>query len=154
MLQREQILGLIEPLLEERRFFLISLDVTPSNAIRVVIDSMGSVTIEDCVAFSRAIEHNLDRDQDDFEIEVSSAGLSEPFRIREQYLKNIGKEIEVVLKNGRKEKGTLTDVAEDAFSIRQQKRVKVEGKKKKQLLTETLQHTFDECSKVKIVLKF
>ncbi len=91
MLSKEKILELIDPLLSGKEFFLISLDISHSNSIRLVIDSMRGVTIDDCVAFSRAIEHQLNRETEDFDIEVSSAGLTEPFRVREQYLKNSGK---------------------------------------------------------------
>jgi ribosome maturation factor RimP len=154
MLSKEKILGLIEPLLVEKEFFLISLDISHSNSIRLVIDSMIGVTIEDCVACSRAIEHHLDREIEDFDIEVSSAGLTEPFKIKEQYLKNIGKEIEVILKTGSKLTGILQSVEETGFGIETEKKVRIEGKKRKQTIREMQSISFNECSKVKSLLKF
>lgn len=154
MLSKAKILGLIENLLEEKKCFIVSLEISPSNSIRLILDSMDGVKIEDCVAFSRAIEHNLDREEEDFDIEVSSAGLTEPFKIREQYIKNKGNEIEVILKSGEKFTGILLEIEENGFTIEQQKRVKEEGKKKKQLVRETLHFDFSSCSKVKEVIKF
>jgi ribosome maturation factor RimP len=130
MLSKEKVNALIAPLLKEKEMFIVSFDISTSNQIRLTIDSMQGVTINDCVDFSRAIEHNLDRDKEDFDIEVSSAGLTEPFRIREQYLKNMGKEIEILMKEGTRISGILTSLDDQGFSVEKTKKVKVEGKKK------------------------
>lgn len=154
MLSKKKILGLIDSLLIEKELFIISLEINTANNIKLIVDSMKGVGIAECVALSRAIEHNLDRDEEDFELEVFSAGLTEPYTIKEQYLKNIGNEIEVVLKAGSKEKGILCAVNDEDFSIEQEKKVKVEGKKKKQQIKEIMSFTYAECSKVKSVIKF
>ena len=96
MLSKEKILGLIEGLLAEKELFIISLDVSTANNIKLIVDSRKGVGIAECIELSRTIEHNLDRDEEDFDIEVFSAGLTEPFKIKEQYLKNIGNEVEAV----------------------------------------------------------
>ena len=154
MLSKEKILSLVEALLADKELFIIELAISPSNSIRLIIDSMKGVSINDCVNISRAIEHQLDRDAEDFDIEVSSPGLTEAFRIKEQYVKNIGKEVEVLLKTGEEHKGILRSVQEDDFVIEKQKRIRVEGKKKKQLVQESMRFNFVDCNKVRLVIKF
>ncbi len=87
--------------------------------------------IENCVQLSRAIEHGLDREEEDFELEVSSAGLDTPFTVRQQYLKNIGKNVVIHQTNGTKSEGKLIETNENDFVVEYRKREKVEGKKKK-----------------------
>src|SRR5690554_3134367 len=83
----------------DKGLFIVAISVSGNNVIQVEIDSEeGSVSIEDCVSVSRNIEHNLDREKQDFELQVSSAGLDKPFRVLKQYYKNIGNEVKVLLK--------------------------------------------------------
>ena len=145
---------MIHPLVEKKKFFVVLLEVSMSNKIVLHVDSMNGVSIDECVELSRAIEQGLDRDEEDFEIEVSSAGLDSPFTIREQYLKNIGSAISVLLPDGRMEEGNLTKVGNDAFTIQQQCKIKIEGKKKKGIQLNERSYKFEEVSKVKLVLKF
>lgn len=154
MITKERILELIHPLVESRKFFIVLLEVSVSNKITLHVDSMKGVRIDECVELSKAIEQGLDRENEDFEIEVSSAGLSAPFSIREQYLKNINQEVSVLLPDGRKEEGKLIKASEDDFSILVERRVKVEGKKKKQLRIEEHSFKFEEVNKVKLILNF
>jgi ribosome maturation factor RimP len=154
MVSKEKILDLIKDQLAEKELFIISLEISSSNNIKVIIDGMKGVSINDCVMLSRRIEHNLDRDEDDFELEVSSAGITEPFRIREQYLKNLGREVEVVLKNGLKETGKLINADDNRFGIKVEKWVRTEGKKKKQRISEIKYFDYQAGSKVRTVIKF
>ncbi|WP_081208635.1 ribosome assembly cofactor RimP [Salegentibacter sediminis] len=96
MLQ-EKVEKLLEEALEENNsLFLISLEVNPTNNhISVIIDGDHGVSVNDCIAVSRQIEHNLDREEEDFSLEVSSAGVSEPLRLPRQYKKNIGRKLKV-----------------------------------------------------------
>ncbi len=80
---------------ENKSLFLISLDVNANNHIKVVIDGDEGVAVNDCIMVSRAIEHNLDRDEEDFSLEVTSAGVSEPLIMARQYKKNIGRKLKV-----------------------------------------------------------
>jgi len=153
MIVKEKIFDLIRHLLEEKDVFIVSLEVSIANKISLVIDSMKGVGIEDCIKFSRAIESGLDREIEDFELEVSSAGLGTPYKVLQQYYKNIGKEIEVVLKSGIKISGKLLEVNDSGIVVENQKRAKIEGKKKKQLVIENKGFTFDELSKVYNVVK-
>ena len=98
----DKIRNIAEEELAEGSLFLVEVNITPGNEIEVVIDSDGSVDIDDCVALSRAIEERLDREEEDFELTVTSAGIGRPLRLLRQYRKLIGRPVEVVLLNGTK----------------------------------------------------
>ncbi|MFP4023864.1 MAG: ribosome assembly cofactor RimP [Thiohalospira sp.] len=154
MINKEKILTIIEGAVQEKNAYIVDLKISTSNKIILELDSFDGFTIDDCVEVSRLIENNLDRDKEDFELEVSSPGLSAPFKVWQQYEKNIGKEIEIVLTDGKKLKGILTDVDKEGINIEETKKVKVEGKKKKQTITEKHQLTFDKIKSTQIVIKF
>jgi ribosome maturation factor RimP len=153
MITKEKIIELIGKLITEKEVFIVSLDVSLTDKITLVIDSMKGVGIDDCIEFSKAIESGFDREIEDFELEVSSAGLGTPFKVLQQYYKNVGQEIEIVLKSGIKIGGKLMDVNDSGIVAEVQKMVKIEGKKKKQLLIENKGFTFDELSKVYNIVK-
>ncbi len=93
---KEKVEKLAEKVFEENNsLFLISLDVNSANHIKVVIDGDEGVSVNDCIMVSRAIEHNLDRDEEDFSLEVTSAGVSEPLLMPRQYKKNVGRKLKV-----------------------------------------------------------
>jgi ribosome maturation factor RimP len=154
MISKENILNVIKDLLKEKEIFLVSLDVSASNNIRLIIDSMKGVTLNECAQLSRAIENGLNRDRENFNIEVTSPGLGTPFKVREQYVKNIGEEVEVILKTGQKVNGLLIQTDDNDFVIEQDKKVRIEGKKKKQPIKERINFAYDDVSKVKNVIKF
>ena len=153
MITKDKIEGLIGNIIKDKNLFVVSLDISSSNVIRLLIDSMYGINISECVQLSRTIENGLNRSDEDFEIEVSSPGLGMPFRVREQYIKNIGRDIEVVTKEGQIFQGLLTGVDELAFSLEREQKIKVEGRKKKQLIKEVLNFNFENVSKVRNVLK-
>ena len=95
-MQKEQVKELLESALSENpSLFLIDFEVNNSNQILVVIDGDKGVSVNDCIEISRKIEHNLDRDEEDFSLEVSSAGVSSPLKMSRQYVKNIGRKLKV-----------------------------------------------------------
>ncbi len=115
---REKVAELLENALEENKsLFLIDLNISEDNQIRVILDGDKGVTVEDCIAVSRAIEHNLDREEYDFSLEVMSAGVSEPLTLPRQYKKNIGRNLKIKTKNGEKLEGELTAATEDSFTL-------------------------------------
>lgn len=117
MLQ-ERVEDLLDEAFESREdLFLIDLKVGGSNDIKVVIDGDKGVTVEDCIFISRAVEHQLDRDEMDFSLEVTSAGASAPLTFPRQFIKNIGRSLEVVGKENRKETGKLTQANEEEITI-------------------------------------
>jgi ribosome maturation factor RimP len=154
MITVDKIKTLIEQKLAEDNYFIVSLDVLPGNKIRLIMDSMNGITIDECVAFSRAIEHNLNRDEEDFALEVSSPGLDVPLKVKEQYIKNIGRELEVQTLANEKIIGKLLNVNDDAIVLYEEKRVKVEGHKKKQLIKTEHNISFEEINKAFVVIKF
>lgn len=117
-MMREKVAELLENALEENKsLFLIDLNISEDNQIRVILDGDKGVTVEDCIAVSRAIEHNLDREEYDFSLEVMSAGVSEPLTLPRQYKKNIGRNLKIKTKNGEKLEGELTAATEDSFTL-------------------------------------
>ena len=112
MIEKIKILELVNNALEGSDKFLVNLKITPDNRIYVDIDGDNGVTIDDCIELSRAIESQLDRDAEDFELNVSSAGADQPLKMTRQYRKNIGYEVEVLTADGRKLKGILADADE------------------------------------------
>jgi len=154
MITKEKIQEIIEPIIKDKEAFVVDIKVNTSNKINIEIDSLKGFTINDCVEVSRLVESKLDRDEEDFELEVASAGLSEPFKVIQQYQKNLGNDIETITKDGKKIKGVLTEVNDDGFVIDEAKKVKVEGKKKKQDIIEKHQFAFDQVKSTKVVIKF
>jgi ribosome maturation factor RimP len=149
MIEQAKIENLIRELAEQNEIFIVSLTISQSNKITLLVDSLKGMHIKECVQLSRAIESGLDREKDDFELEVSSPGLGAPLKVVPQYLKNIGREVEVYLSNGSKLTGKLTGADEDGFKIEEQKKLKG----KKLLISENKEFKYAEVSKVKIVVK-
>lgn len=118
MIEKIKILELVNQALEGSDKFLVNLKITPDNRIYVDIDGDNGVTIDDCIELSRAIESQLDRDEEDFALDVSSAGADQPLKLTRQYRKNIGREVEVVCFDGEKVEGELTAADEEGFTVR------------------------------------
>lgn len=112
--------------------FVVEVKITPMNEIEVLIDSDTNVGIDACVELSRAIEAEFDRETEDFELTVASAGVGQPLKFLRQYRKLIGKSVEVLLKSGIKFVAVLTEATEDSMTVTMQEMVAVEGKKRKQ----------------------
>lgn len=131
MITNAQIQELIADRLVEKNCFVVYLDVKPGNNIQLELDSPNGLSISDCIDFSRQIEHNLDREAEDFELHVSSPGLDKPLRVFQQYQKNIGRDIKVVLLDDKKVEGKLEEVNESEIKLTYTLTEKIEGKKKK-----------------------
>jgi ribosome maturation factor RimP len=147
----------IEELVKERlddKLFIVEINVSKSNVIHVYIDGPDGITIEQCIAISRHIEHSLDRDDGDFELEVSSPGLTESFKVLEQYYKYTGREIEVVDLEGKKLSGLLKKADENGIVLETSQREKVEGHKKKQLVVREHKLKYNEIKSAKAVISF
>lgn len=133
MIKENYITQLAEEGLEGTKHFIVKLTVSSTNLINLFIDGEEGVTIADCVALSRHIEHQLDREAEDFELRVSSAGIDEPFVDIRQYKKNIEKAIEILLEDGSKKRGILKSVDTEQLELAEE--VKKENKKSKKMLT-------------------
>lgn len=130
MIDKELLKEIAEKELNGTSLYLVDISVSSGNKIVVEIDSDEGVGIDDCVNLSRKIEQHFDRDVEDFELEVGSSGLTTPFKIVRQYEKNLGNEVEVLTKNGRKLHGLLKSCNESEFVLLTKKKEKIEGQKK------------------------
>ena len=117
MIEKIKILELVNSALEGSDKFLVNLKITPDNRIFVDIDGDNGVTIDDCIAVSRAVEGQLNRDEEDFELNVGSAGADMPLKLLRQYRRHVGRELEVVMVDGERIDGELREVADDAIVV-------------------------------------
>ena len=154
MIDKRVIEQLVEEKLASSSYYLVSVEVQPGNIIVVEIDNDDAVSINDCVELSRYIEEHLDRDAEDFELEVGSAGITSPFKVLRQYKKNIGNEVEVLTKNGVKLTGLLKSADEEGFVVTVTKQVKPEGAKRKVTIEEDLPYTYNEIKYTKYLIRF
>ncbi|MDH6308211.1 ribosome maturation factor RimP [Dysgonomonas sp. PFB1-18] len=154
MIDKDLIKNITEGFLLGTDMFLVEASVRPGNIIVVEIDSEEGVSIDDCIALSRNIESQLDREKEDFELEVGSVGITSPFRIPRQYKKNIGNEVETLTKSGQKLSGILKSADESSFVLTITKMVKPEGAKKKVAVEEDLSFAFDEVKYTKYLIRF
>jgi ribosome maturation factor RimP len=134
--------------------FLVDVTVSSSNVIHIMVDSDTGISINQIVEISRFIEGSLDREVEDFELSVFSAGLSEPFRLVRQYKKNVGTEIDVLLVSGQKLTGVLSNVDEQGIDLEVTTKEKTEGSKRKELVTRVHRFDYQEIKEAKKVLKF
>ena len=121
MINKKDIEEIVCRKLTDTSYFLVDVLINKDNNIVVEIDSFDFVDIDFCIELSREIESHFDRDIEDFDLEVGSAGLSSPFKVEQQYQKNIGKEVEVLTKKGVKYIGTLVSSTEENFCIQFEK---------------------------------
>lgn len=158
MIDKHKIWKLAEERIQEHNpeLYIVEISIDSGNKILVEIDNeKGGVSIEDCVKVSRNIEHNLDREIEDFALEVSSAGLTKPFRVLKQYIKNIGKTVKVAaIDHGKSLEGILKAVDENGIVIEITSKKKLEGKKKKIEVVETFPFGFNEIKETKLVITF
>lgn len=141
MIDKNVVKKLVDEWLEDKEYFLVGIEISQNDKIVVEIDHADGVWIEDCVELSRYIEDHLSRDEEDYELEVGSAGLGQPFKVAQQYVNFVGKEVEVLDGNGKKYQGVLKSVEGDNFVVTINEKVMVEGKKRPQKMD--VDHTFN-----------
>lgn len=154
MITKKQVEELIEAKLEETNCFIVELEIGEGNTISLEIDRMEGVTVQDCMAFSRAVEHNLDREVEDFELQVSSPGLDKPFRVKEQYQKNIGRKVKVVPTEGNVIKGELKEVNEDEVVVEYSYKERIDGRKKKETIVKKEKINFNNIKETTVIISF
>lgn len=155
MIDKTLLTRTVEEAIAGTDIFIVDVRVSPANEIVVEMDSPEGLDIDTCASVTRKIEGVFDRDVEDYELEVGSAGLTSPFKVIGQYVKNIGNEVEVLTRDGRKLSGILTEVQPDGrFTVSVPTKVKHEGAKRP--VIEEVAHTFspDECKKVNYVINF
>ncbi len=153
MIDKEKVIKLVEEKMDGD-MFIVDVSVSKTNAINVFVDSFEGINIEKCIDISRNVEHNLDRETEDFELQVSSPGLTEGFKVRQQYLKNKGREIKVDLNTGEHLEGVLKEITDVGITLETSKREKVEGHKKKQLIIRENILKYNEIKSAKAVINF
>lgn len=154
MITEETIRALVAEKIKDSDYYLLSVEIKSGNAISVELESMGPVSISDCVDISRQIEHNLDREQEDFSLHVSSPGLGKPLKDYRQYVKNIGRHLELKMVNGEEFEGELTAADQEKIEVKESKKEKIEGKKKKELVEINHVLTYPEIKQAKIKIIF
>ncbi len=130
MIKQETVKEIVERWLEGKDYFLVDVSVSADNSIVIEIDHADGVWIDDCVDLSKFVESHFDRDVEDFELEVGSAGLGQPFKVAQQYVNHVGKDVEVLTADGVKVKGVLSSVDGSLFTVLVNEKVLEEGKKR------------------------
>ncbi|MGM9804234.1 MAG: ribosome assembly cofactor RimP [Muribaculaceae bacterium] len=154
MIDKQAIADVVKAQLGEH-LFLIDVTVSTDNRIVVEVDSYeGSVSIDDCVAITRAVEQQFNRDDEDYELEVGSAGLTSPFKVKAQYDKNIGNDVEVLTCDGRKLKGVLSQAGDTSFTIKVAAKVKPEGAKRPVMVEQDVTLSYEETKYTKYLIQF
>ncbi len=156
MIDKNKILQILNSGDLEIDFFIVEVEVSSGNRIRVYVDNANGITIGNCAKISRFIEHRLlETDEElNFELNVSSPGMDIPFKVKQQYDKSIGKEVEIIDQDNRKIKGTLLKANEESIDIEEKKSVKVPGRKKKELILEVLTIPLKNIKSTKLIISF
>lgn len=146
MIEKVKILELVQDALSDSDKFLVNLKITTDNRIYIDLDGDSGITIDDCIAVSRAIENNLDREEEDFELNVSSAGADSPLKLPRQYKRHIGRDLWVETIAQESFEGKLTEADDNQITV------KTKGTKKAAPKMVTL--PYNEIKTAKIVIKF
>lgn len=154
MIDKQAVTEAVEAAIKDTGCFLVDVRVTPDNIVTVEIDHPEAVDIDTCAAVNRAVEAAIDRDVEDYELEVGSAGLTSPFKVKGQYLKNIGNDVEVLTRDGKKLKGVLRAAGDDSFTIAVSRKVRLEGKKRPELVEEETTIPYADAKSVTYDIKF
>lgn len=154
MINKDTVRSIVEEWLDGKEYFLVDIEISPDDRIVVEIDHADGVWIEDCVELSRFIEDHLSRDEEDYELEVGSAGLGQPFKVAQQYHCFVGKDVEVLDADGKKYKGVLKAVEGNDFTVTVQEKLKVEGKKRPQLVETDYTFQMDKVKYTKYLINF
>ena len=154
MIDKNVVKKLVDEWLQDQEYFLVDIEISPDNRIVVEIDHADGVWIEDCVALSRYIEERLSRDDEDYELEVGSAGLGQPFKVPQQYVNFVGKEVEVLDADGIKVKGILKAVDGNDFTVGVEEKVRVEGKKRPVKMEVDHVYQMDKVKYTKYIISF
>lgn len=154
MIDKNVVKGLVEEWLKDKEYFLVDLNISPDDKITVEIDHADGVWIEDCAQLSQFIEDHLNRDEEDYELEVGSAGLGQPFKVAKQYEIFIGEPVEVLDGDGKKVKGILKSVDGRDFTVTVKEKVKVEGKKRPVMMDVDHPFNMDTVKYTKYLISF
>jgi ribosome maturation factor RimP len=153
MIDKEIVKRLVKEKLDDK-MFLVEITVNERNVINIFVDSYDGLTIEQCVNISRHVEHSFDREEEDFELQVSSPGLSEKFKVKEQYIKYVGRAINVVTETDTELEGVILGATDEGIILETSSRELVDGHKKKQLVVKQHHLKYNEIKSAKAVISF
>ena len=156
MINKDVVKAAVEEWLSKNDYFLVDVDMTPDGRIVIEIDRADGVWIEDCAALSRFLQERLGEELGEYELEVGSAGIGQPFKVVQQYINHIGKEVEVLAADGKKYQGVLQSVADDglSFVVVVKEKQKIEGKKRPVLVDVEKTFNTNEVKYAKYLLAF
>jgi len=153
MTDRQEVEATVSAYLADKDYELINLQISANNEILVEVDSYGGVDVDFCAELSRYIQAHLDREKEDYELEVGSVSLTAPFRTKMQYDKHVGDAVEILTKDGRKLHGELVQAEDEWFEADCEVLTEVPGKKKKQKEIQTLRFGYEDVKYCKYDLK-
>jgi len=154
MINKETIQTLTEEWLKDNDYFLVDINFGADDRIVIEIDHADGVWIEDCAALSRFLQEQLGDELGDYELEVGSAGLGQPFKVVQQYVNHIGDSVEVLELDGKKVQGVLKSVEGTSFTVTTQEKQKQEGKKRPVLVEVDKTYAMDGVKYAKYLLAF
>ena len=150
---KEKVEALVqEALVENPSLFLIDLTIGGDNSIRVLLDGDQGVTLETCIQVSRKVEHNLDREENDFSIEVSSCGVGSPLTIPRQFIKNVSRKLEVIDSEDKQVQGTLVEATDTSFTLEWKAREPKPIGKGKVTVTKTREFQYGQYNSAKVIV--
>ncbi|MCI7400726.1 MAG: ribosome assembly cofactor RimP [Prevotella sp.] len=154
MIEKNEVKTIVEEWLAGNDYFLVDVMFTPDDRIVVEIDHADGVWIEDCAALSRYLQEKLGDDLGNYELEVGSAGIGQPFKVAQQYSNHIGKDVEVLTAEGVKVQGVLTAVDGDNFIVVVKEKQKLEGKKRPVMVDVEKSYNMNNIKYTKYLLSF
>ncbi|MBQ5975168.1 MAG: ribosome assembly cofactor RimP [Bacteroidales bacterium] len=146
MIDKFKVLDIVKDVLEGSDKYLVNMKITPDNRIFVDLDGDNGINIDDCIEVSRAIENSLNRDEEDFELNVSSAGADSPLKMPRQYRRHVGRELSVEPFEGAKVEGVLTEAGDTQFTI------KTKGSKKEP--SKELTFAYEDVKTARVLIRF
>lgn len=154
MITVDRVTKLVEEKLEGTDMFIVELSVKPGNKIEILVDRDSGLALEDCLSVSRHVEGNLDREIEDYSLDVSSPGVGRPLKLKRQYVKNVGRTVNVKRTDGTIVEGILVSSDEEKIVVHTRTKEEVEGKKGKKWVERDEEITFDTITETKIVISF
>jgi len=154
MITQDTVTQLIENKIAGTDMFIVEVNVRPGNVISVTLDSESGITIEACTEVHRHILHEMDREVEDYSLEVSSPDLSKPLQVFRQYQKNIGRDLGVKLKDKTKIEGELMAADESGITLKTEQKEEVPGKKGKKLVEREIVIAFADMAEAKVLIRF
>ncbi len=154
MIEKKAVNTIIEDFIQDTDYFLVETTIGKNNEIKVYIDSMQNVSLDFCIQITKEIESKLDREVEDYELEVSSAGITSPFKVEKQYEKNIGNEVEVFTKENKKIVGILASYNKENIEVEFEVKEKLEGEKRKKLVKKVEKIEVDNIKTIKQNIRF